>query len=144
MAEPARRGGRQRAAVSEFLADQDRFVSAQEVYAHLRERGNAIGLATVYRALQTMIDDGELDVLHGDDGESTYRRCGSDQHHHHLVCRRCGRTVEVADRAVERWADRVAERHGFTEVEHRVEVFGVCAACARVPTASRPRASGRR
>jgi len=57
-----------------------------------------------------------------------YRRC-SPVHHHHLVCRRCRRTVEVQDRPVARWADKVAADHGFVEVEHQVEVYGTCADC---------------
>jgi Fur family ferric uptake transcriptional regulator len=65
------------------------------------------------------------------DGEQLYRRCGREQHHHHLVCRSCGRTVEVAGPAVERWAERQAAEHGFTDVAHTLEIFGTCAACAR-------------
>lgn len=132
-----RRPTKQRSAVLEFLGEQSTFRSAQEIHADLRGRGNPIGLATVYRALQGMVEDGDLDVLRTDDGEAMYRRCGT-QHHHHLVCRECGRTVEVADAPVERWAARIGEQHGFVEVEHQVEVFGVCASChgsGRVPRA---------
>jgi Fur family ferric uptake transcriptional regulator len=50
-------------------------------------------------------------------------------HHHHLVCRSCGATVEVADPPVERWAARIAAEHGFVDVHHQVEVFGTCATC---------------
>lgn len=130
MAAPARRTTKQRSCVSSFLDGQGTFLSAQEIYAVLRERGNGIGLATVYRALQAMVEDGEVDVLRTDDGESVYRRCGSDHHHHHLVCRSCGRTVEVEDRPVERWALKVGAEHGFVDLEHQVEVFGTCADCA--------------
>ncbi len=126
-----RRNTKQRSAVLDFLSGQNVFRSAQDIYAHLRERGNRIGLATVYRALQGMVEDGEIDVLRTDDGEAVYRRCGTG-HHHHLVCRVCGRTVEVEDRPVERWAATVAEQHGFVDVEHQVEVFGQCADCSRV------------
>ncbi|WP_336028695.1 Fur family transcriptional regulator [Geodermatophilus sp. FMUSA9-8] len=125
---PARRQTRQRTAVLALLEQQDGFRSAQDLHALLRERGDAVGLATVYRALQALVDDGLLDVLRNDDGEASYRRC-SPVHHHHLVCRSCGTTVEVADAPVERWAARVAAEHGFTDVSHQVEVFGTCAAC---------------
>lgn len=119
---------RQRNAVREELGREPAFVSAQEVHARLRAGGTPIGLTTVYRALQSMADAGEVDVLRTDDGEAVYRRC-STGHHHHVVCRRCGRTVEVAGPAVERWADRVAAEHGFRDVEHTVEVFGTCDRC---------------
>ncbi|HEX5534519.1 MAG TPA: transcriptional repressor [Actinomycetales bacterium] len=125
---PTRRASRQRSAVEAFLAEQETFRTAQEIHADLREQGTRVGLATVYRALQAMVDDGEVDVLRTDDGEAAYRRC-SPNHHHHLVCRGCGRTVEVEDEPVERWAAKVAAAHGFSDVEHEVEVFGTCAGC---------------
>jgi Fur family ferric uptake transcriptional regulator len=125
-----RRDTRQRAAVSAVLTESAEFVSAQELHAKLRDRGDSVGLATVYRTLQQLSEDGEVDVLRTDDGESVYRRCSSG-HHHHLTCRDCRRTVEVDSAAVENWARRIAEQNGFAEVDHVVEVFGVCADCAR-------------
>ena len=122
------RATRQRSAVAAALADSAEFRSAQDLHSLLRGRGEAIGLTTVYRTLQTMADAGEVDVLRQADGESVYRRC-STGHHHHLVCRRCGRTVEVEGPTVEAWADRVARTHGFHDVEHTVEVFGTCSDC---------------
>ena len=119
---------RQRAAVRTVFQDLDGFHSAQEVHARLRDSGDPIGLSTVYRAVQSLADDGELDSIRTDSGEALYRRC-SATHHHHLVCRSCGRTVEIEGPAVERWADRVAGEHGFTEVSHTLEVFGTCPAC---------------
>jgi Fur family transcriptional regulator, ferric uptake regulator len=123
------RSTRQRAAVAAALAELDDFVSAQEMYDLLRRRGETVGLTTVYRTLAVLASAGEVDVLRVADGEVAYRRC-SRGHHHHLVCRSCGRTVEVAGPAVERWADAVAAEHGFTEVSHTVEVFGTCGPCA--------------
>lgn len=128
------RATRQRAAVSALLDRLDDFRSAQEIHEELRKDGEGIGLTTVYRALQTLSESGEVDVLRTDSGEAVYRRC-STHHHHHLVCRRCGRTVEVEGPTVESWAQRVAEEHGFSDVSHTVEVFGVCAACRADPRA---------
>jgi Fur family transcriptional regulator, ferric uptake regulator len=122
------RSTRQRAAVRAVFQDLDGFHSAQEVHAHLRAAGDPVGLSTVYRAVQSLADDGELDSLRTDTGEALYRRC-SPQHHHHLVCRGCGRTVEVEGPAVERWADRIAGEHGFADVSHTLEIFGTCAEC---------------
>ena len=128
MTTTTRRTGPQRSAVATLLGEQESFRTAQELYAQLREQGNTIGLATVYRALQALVEDGEVDVLRSDDGEAAYRRC-STGHHHHLVCRSCGRTVEVEGQDVERWARAVADAHGFSQVDHLVEVFGTCGAC---------------
>jgi Fur family ferric uptake transcriptional regulator len=120
---------RQRAAVAAALGGEETFRSAQELHEALRAAGENVGLTTVYRTLQAMAASGELDVLRTDDGEAVYRRCRTGAHHHHLVCRTCGTTVELAADAVESWAAKVAKRHGFTEVSHTVEVFGVCASC---------------
>ena len=107
------------------------FVGAQEVYAVLRRAGHRVGLATVYRHLQALAGEGAVDVLRGDDGETRYRSCETRRHHHHLVCRRCGRTLEIEASPVERWAGRVAAEHGFVDIAHTVEVFGTCATCVR-------------
>jgi Fur family ferric uptake transcriptional regulator len=118
-----------RQAVHEILRHSEGFRSAQDIYAEMRAGGAKIGLTTVYRALQTLADAGQVDVLRTDEGEAVYRACATGEHHHHLVCRRCGRTVEVAGPAVERWAETVGAEHGFTEITHTVEVFGTCASC---------------
>jgi Fur family ferric uptake transcriptional regulator len=120
---------RQRAAVSALLRELDSFHSAQELHAMLRERGEKVGLTTVYRTLQGLAEAGEVDVMRPAGGEHLYRLC-SEGHHHHLVCRGCGATVEVAGPAVESWADRVAAQHGYVEVSHTLEIFGTCPACA--------------
>lgn len=126
---PPRRQTKQRAAVAEALDSQDDFRSAQEIYETVRQRGDSVGLTTVYRALQAMAEDGQVDVIVRGDGESVYRQC-SPSHHHHLVCRSCRSTIEIEAPDVERWAADVASRHGFREVTHTVEVFGVCSRCA--------------
>ncbi|HYN97481.1 MAG TPA: Fur family transcriptional regulator [Pilimelia sp.] len=123
------RNTRQRTAVSTLLDEVAGFHSAQELHAMLRDRGERVGLTTVYRTLQGLADAGEVDVMRPPGGEHLYRRC-SQGHHHHLVCRSCGRTVEVAGPAVESWAEKVAARHGFVSVSHTMEIFGTCPACA--------------
>jgi len=125
----ARRTTRQQAAVAAVLQERDDFTSAQGLHARLRATGNPVGLATVYRTLQTMAADGEVDMLRTDDGEAVYRQC-STGHHHHLVCRTCGRTVEVEGAAVERWAERVSSEHGFQDARHTLEIVGTCAGCS--------------
>jgi Fur family ferric uptake transcriptional regulator len=125
----APRATRQQEAVTAALSNSDRFKSAQDIYADLRAAGHGVGLTTVYRHLQALVAGGSVDLLRGDDGEARYRLCTSAAHHHHLVCRQCGLSIELAAPPVERWADRVAAEHGFTNVEHTVEVFGTCARC---------------
>jgi Fur family ferric uptake transcriptional regulator len=128
------RATKQGAAVRDTLRTAGGFRSAQDVYTRLRSDGEAVGLSTVYRHLQSLVDDGVVDVIHTPDGEATYRYCGDaeeQRHHHHLVCRACGRTEEIEGRAVEKWAGEVARDHGYADVDHTVELFGVCPDCSR-------------
>jgi Fur family ferric uptake transcriptional regulator len=104
------------------------FASAQEIYQLLKRNGEAIGLTTVYRALQSLAGDKIVDQLRRDDGEGIYRLCGED-HHHHLVCKLCGSTVEIEGSAIERWTKSIAEEHGYREVGHTAEIFGICPKC---------------
>jgi Fur family ferric uptake transcriptional regulator len=119
---------RQRRAVAAVLAANDEFHSAQEIHDLLRQDGESIGLSTVYRTLQVLADSGDIDVLRNEAGEAVYRRC-SDTHHHHLVCRTCGATVEVEGPTVEKWTRAVASAHGFSDVSHTLELFGTCPDC---------------
>jgi Fur family ferric uptake transcriptional regulator len=125
----------QREAVREALASSEGFVSAQALHSNLRDSGSPIGLATVYRALADLAVEGEADSLQ-QEGESLYRACTPGSHHHHLICRNCGLTVEIEADAVELWAKAVAAEHGFTQPNHIVDVFGFCAACSLLPVAT--------
>jgi Fur family ferric uptake transcriptional regulator len=130
---PVRAGVRERStrqfqAVLDELGRSDDFRSAQDIHGAMRAGGASVGLATVYRALQSLVDSGTADVLRTDAGEMVYRQCGV-AHHHHLVCRSCGKTVEVQGPGVERWAGQMASQHGFAEVRHTVELSGICGAC---------------
>lgn len=131
----AQRNTWQRERVREALADAPGFVSAQSLHATLRDENTGIGLATVYRALAGLAAQGEADSLQSPEGEALYRACASTGHHHHLICRSCGRTVEIQATDVEDWAHRMADSHGFTQAEHVVDIFGLCPEC----TAARSR-----
>ncbi|MGL4306387.1 MAG: Fur family transcriptional regulator [Mycobacteriaceae bacterium] len=124
------RSTKQRTAISALLDEITEFRSAQDLHDELRKRGEGIGLTTVYRTLQALAESHSVDVLRTDSGESMYRRCSSG-HHHHLVCRRCGFTVEVAGPAVEHWSQAIAKENGFTEISHTIEIFGLCRSCAK-------------
>jgi Fur family ferric uptake transcriptional regulator len=122
----------QREAVREALGAREDFVSAQGLHSALHAAGSPIGLATVYRALSDLAGEGEADSLQSPEGENLYRACTPGQHHHHLICRRCGLTVEIEADAVEQWARSVAAENGFTQAQHVVDVFGLCAACSKL------------
>ncbi len=125
---PATRRTRQRLAVAGLLTELHDFRSAQEIHTLLKDRGENIGLATVYRSLALLVETGEADVLPHKDGEAVYLRC-SRQHHHHLVCRSCGHAIEITGPDIESWAEDLAARHGYTAISHTLEVFGLCPGC---------------
>ncbi len=127
----------QRERVREALSDAPGFVSAQSLHAMLRDENTGIGLATVYRALAGLAAQGQADSLQSPDGEALYRACSTSGHHHHLICRSCGKTVEIEASDVEQWARRTAERHGFSEAEHIVDIFGLCADCGAAQASER-------
>lgn len=132
----------QRGAVRDALGEQDGFVSAQELHHGIVANGpQPIGLATVYRALGELVASGEADSLQSPEGEVLYRACSSSGHHHHLICRECGRTVEIAADEVEAWAQHVASAHGFSDPAHVVDIFGVCSVCSSAVRTTSPRPS---
>ena len=92
----------------EALSDARGFVSAQTLHATLRDDNTGIGLATVYRTLAGLAAQGDADSLQSPEGEALYRACTSTGHHHHLICRSCGLTVEIEATDVEQWAQRTA------------------------------------
>ena len=126
----------QREAVRGALDASGGFVSAQGLHSALHASGSPIGLATVYRALADLAVGGDADSLQSPDGESLYRACSTNEHHHHLICRNGGLTVEIEADAVETWAKNVASKNGFTDAAHVVDVFGLCAACTAAAAAS--------
>ena len=133
----AKRNTWQRDRVRDALDESKGFVSAQSLHALLRDEGTGIGLATVYRALADLAAGGDADSLQSPEGESLYRACESPGHHHHLICRSCGLTVEIEGNDVEEWAHRTAALNGFTEAAHIVDIFGLCAACTAARASER-------
>jgi len=119
----------QREAVVTGLTQVGGFISAQALFARLRDEGSTISLATVYRALTDLVGEGQADSLLSPEGENLYRACASGEHHHHLICRSCGATVEIDAEPVEAWAQQVATANGFSKAQHVVDVFGLCADC---------------
>ena len=124
----ALRPTRQRRAIAAAMDTFEDFRSAQEIHALLAAQGDQVGLSTVYRTLQGLAEAGEIDALRTESGESIYRRC-SATHHHHLVCRSCGATVEVEGPTVEKWTRSIAAAHGYKDVSHTLEIFGTCGSC---------------
>lgn len=123
-----RRNTAQRALIESALTDARDFVSAQELHARLRADGHTVGLATVYRNLNDLVSSGIADTIQMNGSEQRFRHCGQE-HHHHLVCVDCGRTIEIAEH--DDWVESVARRKRFTLISHTIEIFGRCPDCRR-------------
>ncbi len=118
----------QREAIVGALARGDRALSAQELHERLRAAEAGVGLATVYRNLGRLAEEGEIDAIRRPSGETAYRACASG-HHHHLTCRTCGKVVELHDCTLADWSRRIAAEYGFEQVEHQAELTGICTDC---------------
>ena len=123
------RNTRQRRAVADILDGITTFSSAQDIHHELTKKGEKVGLTTVYRTLQQMAEIGAIDTLHDETGETLYRSCAMDDHHHHLVCTNCRKTVEIDGGPVEDWAKEIAAKHCFQKSGHTAEIFGLCPRC---------------
>ncbi len=128
---------RQRALL-EVLKGADGFLSAAELHrrlsAYLAPQGLRVGIATVYSQLRMLVQSGTVDTLHGHDGETRYWLPRREMHHHYLVCRSCGRALEIVADPVEEWADALGATVGFREITHTLELFGLCDRCAEQST----------
>lgn len=131
MTTAAGRSTRQKRALAAIVDESQEFRSAQELHEALRARGEQVGLTTVYNQLRSLAEAGLVDTRRSAEGETLYRRCDTSGHHHHLLCRVCGRTVEVSGTSVERWAEKVATEAGFVDVAHTLELVGTCSSCSK-------------
>ncbi|MBR6458926.1 MAG: transcriptional repressor [Actinomycetaceae bacterium] len=118
-----------RTLILDTLGNISRFISAQDLFAELKKSGKSIGLATIYRNLQALADEGLLDCLHTEGG-TLYRLCTTCEHHHHLICNNCAETVELSEETLEKWIEKIERETGFTQISHTFELSGLCRACS--------------
>lgn len=109
----------------------NRHMSAEDVFRRLRDSGEDIGLATVYRVL-TQFQDAGLVIKHNFDNDQAVFELESGQHHDHMVCLRCGTVIEFSDEMIEMRQREVAEKHGFRLTHHALTMHGICADCAKL------------
>jgi Fur family ferric uptake transcriptional regulator len=125
------RSGGARRAVVELLGRQNCCLSAQEIFDRLRAARRPVGIASVYRTLETLSDLRLVKRIDAGDGIARYEPLTPDgDHHHHLVCRDCGKVEAFSDPRLERAIDRVAGGLGYAIEEHEVVLTGACADCA--------------
>ncbi|MCD6015254.1 MAG: ferric uptake regulator, Fur family [Solirubrobacterales bacterium] len=134
LGEAGHRAGGARQAVVQLLAGEDCCLSAQEIAEGIRSGGDRVGTASVYRALDLLHRTGLVQRVELGDGGARYEALvpGGD-HHHHVICDRCGRITPFEDPALERAIERLAGRLRHRVSGHDVVVRGLCPGCARTP-----------
>jgi Fur family transcriptional regulator, ferric uptake regulator len=124
-----RRSGAARAAVVDLLADESCCLSAQELHARLRAGGAAVGVASVYRALDQLAALGLVQRVDVGDGIARYERAVGEDHHHHVVCHDCGKVEPFADESLEHAITLATNRLGYDVSGHELVLRGACADC---------------
>jgi Fur family ferric uptake transcriptional regulator len=136
---PRRRHTANQQVVLDALHGGDTFRSAQQLYFDIqRQRSRRIALTSVYRILHALAADGITETQRAEDGESLYRLRTGSEHCHYLLCRRCGRAVAFNPIALEEDAALLARQHHYTDVTHRIDLYGICPRC-RASTDAEPR-----
>jgi Fur family ferric uptake transcriptional regulator len=118
----------QRIIVADALQSMRRTVSAQELFDDLRVEHPYLGRATVFRALDFLVDAGLAQRFEGEGHVHVYTSC-EPTHHHHLVCRNCGSTTDIDDSAVDALISSVLGRYEFKLDHAALDFYGTCARC---------------
>jgi Fur family ferric uptake transcriptional regulator len=122
---------RQRERVAEVILNADDHLSVEQIQRLLAARGEAVGLATIYRTLDVLVDSGLVRAQDFGQGFRRFEAMPAQDRHEHLICLRCGRVEEFANERLERMLPMIADEHGFQPQRHRVEIYGVCGVCQR-------------
>jgi len=118
-----------------FMENLERHLSAEELYQISREKGEEIGLATIYRTLELLEELGLLQKMNFGDGRSRYELVPMEllernhHHHHHLICLTCGAILEVEEDLLSQLERVVEEKHSFQITNHYLQFFGYCPSC---------------
>lgn len=120
---------RPRDLVAQLVFFAEEHLSVEEIRRRLKERGEAVGLATIYRTLDLLVESGLVRAHDFGQGFRRYEPMPAQAHHEHLICEHCGRVEEFANERLERMLPVIADEHGFQHRRHRVEVYGICRSC---------------
>jgi len=125
------RSTKQRDTILHVFIDAGRHLSAEELYMRVRESHPGIGFATVYRTLKLLAEAGLADERRFEDGFTRYEFKDSGNHHDHLICTQCGAILEFENERIEALQQDVARRNHFQVRSHKLELYGLCAACQK-------------
>jgi Fur family ferric uptake transcriptional regulator len=122
---------RQRDLVAETVLLSDEHLSVETIEKRLKERGERVGTATIYRTLDVLVESGLVRAHDFGEGFKRFEPMPQQAHHEHLICVRCGKVVEFANERLERMLPIIADEHAFQHQRHRVEIYGLCQECRR-------------
>jgi len=125
-----RRTAQREKILNKFLSTE-KHVSAQELYKIVRKQDKGIGYTTVYRTMKLLSESGLCGEIDFGDGVLRYEHKYAHEHHDHLICRKCGRFIEVMNPNIEKLQVAMANMHGFTPERHKLEIFGICKRCRK-------------
>ncbi|MEO8463004.1 MAG: Fur family transcriptional regulator [Chloroflexota bacterium] len=126
-----------RRAVSDLIATRTGHFTAADLVDDAATRHLGIGRATVFRTLEILEAVGAIERIDLPSGDHAYIACEPADHHHHVVCSRCGRATDVGDAGLALVVGRIAAESGYRIDVHRLELFGLCPACRTGRTAAR-------
>jgi Fur family ferric uptake transcriptional regulator len=109
---------------------EPRHMSAEDVYDALRDSGEDVGLATVYRVLTQFETAGLVSRHHFESGHSVFE-LEEGQHHDHILCIKCGRVDEFVDETIEKRQQAIADQHGYSMTDHSLYIYGLCSECQK-------------
>jgi len=118
---------RQRDEIANWFFQHKGHLSADQIYREVKEAVPGIGFSTVYRTMKLLVEAGLVSERHFGNAEALYENVSG--HHDHCICTACGKILEFEDERIEELQRAVAERSGFLLVSHKMELYGLCAAC---------------
>jgi Fur family ferric uptake transcriptional regulator len=121
----------QRKLILDAFLNNERHISAEELYDQLKRENPGIGLATIYRTLKLLSECGLANELHFSNGVTRYEHLFGHEHHDHLICLNCGKYIEVVEPAIEELQEKLARKNNFQVLRHRMELYGICQECTR-------------
>ncbi|GAB6271221.1 Fur family transcriptional regulator [Smithella sp. F21] len=121
----------QRGLILDTFLKHEEHISAEQLYDIVKKRDPSLGQATVYRVLKLIVEAGLAREVDLGDGVMRYEHNYNHPHHDHLVCRGCGKTIEVFDSVIEELQKRVAESYGFELTDHEMYLYGFCENCRK-------------
>ena len=120
----------QRKLILDAFLNNEKHISAEELYDQLKKDTPGIGLATIYRTLKLLCECGLANEIHFSDGVTRYEHLFGHEHHDHLICLNCGKYIEVFNPEIEQLQQKMAEQHQFEVLRHRLELYGICRDCS--------------